>query len=198
MIIVRNNFLADPAAEREKALAAKYETIVHNGVTYRGMSEQPEGPECAEIRAILGFHRGKIVTGYRQYLAGQEDPSYTHTYIHADSNIGTYTAILFLNTPEQCRGGTAFWRYKPYNWHMLPTQAELAAQGIDDKPEMWDRLLAEGHEERHWQMHEYVHMCFNRLLIFDARLFHSRFPKQAFGSGVETGRLIKLFFMTPP
>lgn len=194
MILVRNNFLADAHAEREKALAATYETITHNGLTYRGMSEQPEGPECAEIRATLGFHRGKIVTGYRRYLEGEEN----ETYIHSDANIAKWTGVLFLNPPDQCKGGTAFWRYRPCNWIGLPTKEELAIQGVDDTQETWDRILAEGHHERHWQMHDYVPMGWNRLLLFDSRLWHSRYPKRAFGTKTDDARLIKLFFITPP
>lgn len=193
MILVRNNFLADPQAEREAALAATYETITHNGLTYRGMSEQAEGPECAEIRALLNFHRGKIVTGYRRYLESEEN----ETYIHLDADIAKWTGVLFLNTPEQCKGGTAFWRYKQYGWQMQPTAAELEALGLDDEPALWSRVLADGHQERHWQMHEYVPMGWNRLLLFDSRLFHSRYPKRAFGTTTDDARLIKLFFITP-
>lgn len=193
MILVRNNFLADPKAERERALAAVYETIQHNGLTYRGMSEQAEGPECAEIRAILGFHRGKIVTGYRRYLADEEN----ETYIHSDANIAKWTAVLYLNEPDQCQGGTAFWRYRPYNWVGLPTAEGLAAQGLEDEPSLWDRVLADGHDERKWEMHNYVPLGWNRLILFDSRLFHSRYPKRSFGTSVADARLIKLFFITP-
>jgi hypothetical protein len=192
--LVVDNFLPDPHDERALALRATYETIEHNGITYRGMSEQPEGPECAEIRRLLGFTGGKIVTGWRRYLAEEEK----ETYIHPDSDIGRFTGILYLNPPEQCYGGTAFWRYRQYGWGRVPAPAELEAQGLRDTPALWKRILDDGEDEFLWEMHEYVPMGWNRLLIFDSRYFHSRYPKRSFGTELSNARLIKLFFITPP
>lgn len=193
MIKAIENFLPDPARERELALEATYVTLEHNGLVYRGMSEQPEGEECARLRQILSFEGGVIRTGYRRYLESEEN----ETYIHPDADIAKYTAVLFLNTPDQAKGGTAFWRYRPYNWVAVPRAEELPLQGLKDEPSLWKRILDEGHDEFHWQMWNYVPMGWNRLLIFDSRLFHSRYPKRAFGSTIADGRLIKLYFIQP-
>lgn len=191
MIRVVHNFLADPNQERALALKATYETMEHNGLSYRGMSEQGEGDECAKLRKALSLPDATIRTGYRRYLEDEEN----ETYIHADADIATYTAVCFLNEPTQCKGGTAFWRYRPFNWDHVPSPETLVRQGLRDSSELWGKILRDGFDEFHWEMWNYVPMAWNRLLIFDSRLFHSRYPKRAFGSDVASGRLIKLYFI---
>ena len=194
MIQVIENFLPDAHTERERALAATYRTTVHNDLTYRGISEQDEGPECARLRQVLNFEGGHITTGYRRYLEDEEN----ETYIHADADIADWTGVLFLSRPEDSRGGTAFWRYRPYNWLGVPTKEMLLEQGLDDAPNLWKRVLTEGQEERHWQMWDYVPMGFNRLVLFPSALFHSRYPKRAFGTETADSRLIKFYFIKLP
>lgn len=179
--------------ERERALSAVYKTETHNGLTYRGISETEDDKQFESIRKILGFEKGNFTCIWRRYLEDEEN----ETYIHSDAEIGTFTGILFLNPPEQCYGGTAFWKYKQYGWEKHPGKEELEALGLKDEPELWQRILKDGFDEFHWDMIEYVPMEFNRLILFHSPSFHSRWPKKAFGKDLKDGRLVKVFFFTP-
>lgn len=189
-----DNFLADPQAERERALSATYETKHHRDLTYRGISLTDDEGQREQIALMLGLApKGKWEVFWRRYLKSEKN----ETYIHNDALIGTYTAILFLNTPEQCKGGTAFWMHKLYKWSYQPTVEELPPLGLKDTPEFWKTVLDDGFDESKWEMMDYAPMAFNRLILFNSRAFHSRYPQEAFGDDTATGRLIKVFFFTP-
>lgn len=190
---VQENWLKDPKAEREKALKALYKTVEHNGLNYRGIAETEDQEQFESFKKLLGFEDGKFTCFWRRYLQDEEN----ETFIHSDVEIGTYTGILFLNEPEQCYGGTAFWKYKQYGWSQHPTQRDLDFLGLKDKPELWKRLLDDGHDQDYWEMIDYAPMAFNRLIVFPSVEFHSRWPKRSFGSSVTDGRLVKVFFFTP-
>jgi hypothetical protein len=192
-LVVVENFLADPSLERERALKAVYETREHNSLTYRGIAETEDAEQFEKLTKLIGCEKAKIKCYWRRYLEDEEN----ETYIHADMDIGAITGILYLNTPEQCYGGTAFWKYRPYGWPTVPSEAQLYDVGLKNEKPLFDRLLSDGQDEFLWEMIEYVPMEFNRLLLFDSIHFHSRYPKKAFGTTLTDGRLIKLFFITP-
>ena len=108
-----HNFHDFPDRERERALSSEYREITHNNLNYRGISELKEDPDEKRIERLLNLSPGKWTTFYRRYLENEEN----ETYIHNDCEIGELSAILFLNTKEQCQGGTAFWKYKQYGWN---------------------------------------------------------------------------------
>jgi hypothetical protein len=190
-VCVIDNFLADPMAEREKALAASYVPVNHNGIDYRGIALTEDVENRERIAKTLGIEaNGDWTTFWRRNLEGEA----SETYIHSDAMIGDYSAILYLSLPEHCRGGTAFWRHKLYGWYMQPTLEEVEALGLDDTPALWDSVYQDGFIEKKWEMVDYVPMAFNRLIIFHSKRFHSRYPKESFGGAVSDGRLIKVFF----
>lgn len=188
---VIENFMEDPIAEREKALASTYKTVEHNGLNYRGISLQEDKESYEKIQKVFGFEKVTFECFYRRYMAGEEN----ETYIHNDSNISTITGVLFLNEPSQCRGGTAFWKHKLYGWDCQPTKEEIEAKGLRDTKELWDKVYQDGFEEFKWQMTDYVPLAFNRLILFGGKRFHSRYPKEAFGTEIGNARLVKVFFM---
>lgn len=194
MIHVVENFLADAKAEREKALAATYVDMDHNGLDYKNISLHHDEAAENKLRLLLNCPGGAFETFYR-YYKGNESHS---TWIHTDIEIGHHSAILFLNEPKNCKGGLAFWRHKTYGWHRQPTAPELDALGIKDTPEFWATLHQDGLDPFKWELVEYTPMAFNRLVLFDSHLFHSRYPKETTGEGPETGRLIKTFFFVRP
>jgi hypothetical protein len=89
------------------------------------------------------------------------------TMIHNDSELGRWTGILYLN--EKAHGGTAFWR------------PALPIDGI----------------EQVWKQTAQIQGLWNRLIVFDSSLWHSRWPEHVTeGATPETGRLIQLFFFS--
>lgn len=190
---VIDDFLKDPYGERERALAASYDTITHRDITYRGISLTKDPESEARIAQFLGFKDGQWEVFWRRYLENEEN----ETYIHNDVLIGQYTGILFLSKPEDCKGGLAFWKHKLYGWAAHPPMQEVAARGLKDTQELWDSVFQDGFDESKWEMIDYVPMYFNRLVLFWSPRFHSRYPKKAFGTEIGNARLIKTFFVFP-
>lgn len=102
--------------------------------------------------------------------------------IHSDAHAAPYTCIVYL-TPNANRGATAFWRHKKTGLTSMPSNpdASLAAMLRDDmaKSSMED-----------WQMVDLVSGEYNRALIFNAPLFHCRFPMEDAGTDVDSGRMV--------
>jgi len=186
-----DNFLANPLNERQRALKSTYRTIDHNGVKYRGISLLNEQSNVKRIEHHLGlkFHNPTVM--YRRYLANEKN----ETFIHSDVLIGTFTGILFLNLPEHCKGGTAFWRHRVHGFSHHEDSNGLAKRGLKDTKELWGSVYQDGFDESKWEMTEMIPMKFNRLILFWSPRYHSRYPMQAFGDSIETGRLVKVFFL---
>jgi putative lipoic acid-binding regulatory protein len=191
--IVIDNFFSDPDKERTAAIEADYTNIDHDGYSYPGMVQISDPDSVKKIVSELGESMPKAVTTiYRRYLPHDVQA----TYIHNDSNIGTYSAVVFLNTAEQCEGsGLAFWQHKETGWYGQPTAQEFAPTGLVDSPALWQGMVEQGMDERRWNLVAAVPMKYNRCVVFDSSKYHSRYPQQAIGEDVTTSRLIKVFFL---
>ncbi|GAB3309005.1 DUF6445 family protein [Luteimonas notoginsengisoli] len=112
--------------------------------------------------------------------------------VHVDSS--HWSGILYLSRPEDCRGGTEFFRHIPTNSERAPyDDAELAAMGYTSRHEMFrDVIDRDGTDDSKWEMTMRVPMRFNRLVLLRPWLWHTAGP--AFGDRPENGRLVYLMF----
>ena len=101
--------------------------------------------------------------------------------------------MLYLNLPEQCKGGTAFWKHKTRGIDRLPSKAELTAKG-EDADAFYRTMEREWKELEHWNCVKFVPMRWNKFVTYPTSYFHSRYPFEAFGSGPQDGRLIWICF----
>jgi hypothetical protein len=106
-------------------------------------------------------------------------------YIHSDRESGNYTCIVYLTEHEQ-DSGTAFFMHKRTGLKEMPSFAEMQERGILD--ELKEDMVSRDPDK--WVQVDYVRGAYNRALIFNAPLFHSRFPLEGIGSSFETGRLV--------
>lgn len=122
-------------------------------------------------------------------------------------------AIAYLNLPEQCCGGTAFFRHRATGLVRFPDRMTPAHLSIIKRlglasPRDLQRLVSqppnqpEGFIEAssdEWERIGHVEMKFNRLVIYDGQIFHSGIiPKGAFGTSREERRLtLNLFLQNP-
>lgn len=106
-------------------------------------------------------------------------------YIHSDRSTGNHTCVAYLSKHDE-ETGTAFWRHKRTGLSFMPTFEEqkelgifeeLKADMVSGDPDKWEKL-------------DFVRAVYNRAVIFQAPLFHSRWPLQDFGTGEEQGRLV--------
>jgi hypothetical protein len=112
--------------------------------------------------------------------------------VHVDHS--DWSGILYLSKPEDCRGGTQFFRHKRTNTSRAAiTEAELAAMGYASVADMHrDIIERDGNDESAWDMTMEVPMEFNRLILLRPWLWHTAGP--GFGDRIDTGRLVYLMF----
>ena len=171
-LIIVDDFAPNPQQVRLLALGSDFGTYPFQGVMYKGVGGSNQPNLEKEIARALG--PVKLVLSFFRLGTPGNDPT---TYIHADRNCAEWAGVLYLSRPQDCRGGTAFWTH-PEHGDRVPAQAD------------WTRLNSEGADESLWKMNGLAGMKFNRFVAYRSDLFHSRYPKEAWGTGPTDGRLI--------
>jgi hypothetical protein len=115
--------------------------------------------------------------------------------VHTDP--GYWSGILYLSRPEDCRGGTDFFRHRRTNTDRRPmNDKEVAALGYSNYAESEHDILGRDTlDESAWETTMTVPMRFNRLVLLRPWLWHSAGP--GFGDTPENGRLVYLMFYMP-
>lgn len=181
-VYVFDDVLGDPHAYRAAALQADFRTIDVGPAAFHGIAL---GAGDSSVPAWIVAHFPLLeprMTLFRRSPAGQLEPH----YIHADLDMGDWTAILYLNPDAPEGDGTAFWRHRLSGQIATSTQGREAA--IPDEWVAW-RDLAQ------WDRWHLVPARFNRLLLFRSALFHSRAIAANYGAG-DDARLIQVVFGT--
>lgn len=112
--------------------------------------------------------------------------------VHIDRS--HWSGILYLSRPEDCSGGTEFFRHRRTGTDRAPMNAdELRATGYSSYEEAHRELIEkEGAVDAAWERTMEVPMRFNRLVLLRPYLWHTAGP--AFGDSLENGRLVYLMF----
>lgn len=194
-IIIVDDFLDDPDPLRATALR----------LTYPDQQGAFPGRNSLERVAIEGLDR------YASELVGEplkaSGPQLSHAkcrltlasdigraHVHIDNS--HWSGILYLSRPEDCRGGTEFFRHKATNSDHAPrNQAELDAMGFSDVAEMHRAIIERDSKNLDaWDQVMNVPMRYNRLVMLRPWLWHT--AGIGFGDSVENGRLVYLMFFT--
>lgn len=112
--------------------------------------------------------------------------------VHIDQ--AYWSGILYLSRPEDCRGGTEFFRHRATNSDRAPLDdREMRAMGYDSMAQMHrDIIERDSVDESRWEPTMQAPMRFNRLILLRPWLWHTAGP--AFGDRMENGRLVYLMF----
>lgn len=166
------------------ALGVDYAPREFKGHAYNGIGLAGIKDADRVIASAIGLEVDLVMQFFRLNLA-DDQPT---TYIHADTGVGaSHAALIYLSDPQDCRGGTAFWRHRSLGWDRLPA-------GFVPNETSAKNLNTDGDDEGKWQMDSLVGMKFNRMAIYPTAMFHSRYPREAFGDTPESGRLIWVGF----
>lgn len=116
--------------------------------------------------------------------------------VHID--VSEWSGILYLSKPEDCRGGTEFFRHRRTGWDRFPLDSGTLRQGGFSSFEEARKVLVEeeGTRDECWESLMTVPMRFNRLVLLRPWLWHTAGP--GFGDSLETGRLVYLMFFVRP
>jgi len=115
--------------------------------------------------------------------------------VHVDP--GYWSGILYLSRPEDCSGGTDFFRHRRTGTERRPMNAEeVAALGYASyEASHQDIIERDGLDDRAWELTMTVPMRYNRLVLLRPWLWHTAGP--GFGDSLENGRLVHLMFFAP-
>lgn len=168
-IIVKDDFCPQIDEVRQSALQSGFGTwtpnkgLVGNSI-YDGMNFA--GSHDLITRCI---HQATGRPAYPRASFFRVTTPDTKTYIHSDRTHGDWTCIVYL-TEHKETSGTAFYRHKETGLLEMPTFEEQRKSGI------FEMLKAdmESRSPDRWEQNDFVRGIFNRALIFNAPLFHSR------------------------
>lgn len=192
--IMIDDFLANPDAARAAALKLAYDPANKHG-NYPGLlSDRPlviPGLEEAVAGAI--GHRVKPAEGTshnhcRLTLKGDRGV----TGVHIDPAF--YSGILYLSKPEDCRGGTDFFRHRRTGLDRVPATLDgVLAAGYADPNRLIEEVVnGDTNKPARWEKSFTAPMRYNRLILFSPWLFHD--AASGFGDRPDNGRLVHLMF----
>jgi hypothetical protein len=126
---------------------------------------------------------------------------------HADLHV-PISGLIYLNSESECIGGTSFFRHRRTGLGAFPRtvrEAEAAAirGGYGDVSEMLDELrgcqpgpsIYEPGALSDWELVQTIDMKSNRLLLFDAWLFHAPVGIELFGCNERGPRITQNLFL---
>lgn len=180
------NFAPDAEAVREAVIAGSFATRQGpDGADYTGISDYPVPHWFTRIGEVLGREVVPRLSCFRLNLAGE----LPHSWVHSDDICAQYASVLYLNPPEQCAGGTAFWKHAALGVSYLLSREELEARGMDADA-FYKLMNREWKDADAWRQVAFMEMKFNRFLTYPTCFFHSRWPWEGFGTSPQDGRLI--------
>lgn len=193
-LMIIDDFLADPIAARQAALALSYDPDNKHGNYPGHISTKPLDIQGLNDRVAKTIGVGvkadpKTSHGHcRITLKGDKGRS----GVHIDPAF--YSGILYLSLPEHCKGGTEFFRHKPSGLERVPTDPmAITKAGYGDINALIEDVVnKDTNHPAKWAKTMTVPMRFNRLILFSPWMFHN--SGAAFGATPETGRLVNLMF----
>jgi GNAT superfamily N-acetyltransferase len=182
-----DDFASDFDSVREAVVSGGFSTETGpDGASYTGISKFPVPHWYDRIGELIGSKIVPRISCFRLNLKGE----LPHSWVHSDDICAKYASVLYLNTPKQCGGGTAFWKHRKLGIDRLPPPAELNG----DADSFYEIISDDWKELSLWEQIDFVPMKSNRFITYQTCLFHSRFPFEGFGSGPKDGRLIWICF----
>lgn len=105
---------------------------------------------------------------------------------HIDTvELGRFASGIYLNTPDECAGGTAFYKYKG--------RKSVDLSNLDEGLKDYDYYVQESDGE-HWEKIHTVEMKFNRMIMYPMNILHTPYiPPNTFTD--ERPRLMQMFFI---
>lgn len=194
-LIVVDDFYREPEKVRELALTTKYMDVTAlNYPGYQSIKSYSSDEILKTFEKIIGvdltLKQSELTFGkFRIMLAGKE----SRLKVHIDG-VSDWTGLVYLNPPESCQGGTAFYRHKGTGLEGRISDIEAQGMGFSSWRELEKQLINKDTLlQDQWEATMFVGMKFNRLVLFKGNnLFHSH--TCSFGDNKENGRLTQNFF----
>lgn len=186
ILTIVDDFLREPDKVRAQVISGGFSDVEFQGSMYHTVNVTHGTEEILpRLTELFGGPVKMHVGAWRQ---GKKS-SPVHNAVHADNSCAQMAAVLYLNRPEDCFGGTAFWRHRLTGWESMPSEEQLAEHHfkLEEFAEDWHNFAA-------WEQTFLAPMKYNRLITYPTQMFHSRWPIDGFGDNDQNARLIGAFF----
>jgi len=152
----------------------------------RGWREKNNAFVCNVVndKTLLGHPRGIIP--HQDYYPKQ----------NPISEKTQFASVIFLNTPEECKGGTDLFSYKGKTSLLRSnTYSIYRTEGEDDLPrqEVFRRLRTSIDNSSDWRVEKHFPMRYNRCILYEADSLHS--PILDIGMFTDYSRISQVLFM---
>lgn len=211
-ILLIDDFFEDPDAVREAALDPSRNWAAPTSV-YPGLLAYPE-PEC--LTKLAPFFSNLLKRQLRQsdqiffstVTKTEDELTPLQRRPHFDGSC--FGGLVYLNPPDQCKGGTGFYRHRATGLCRYPEKISdvprdlISRLGLNSLEELQKLVSAppaadsagyitESNAE--WERFCLVEMKFNRFIIYDGQIFHSSVIRSSdFGTSPDERRLTLNFF----
>jgi Family of unknown function (DUF6445) len=166
----------DPAGLVNEAAQLQFRTLPRNPAVQVSRASGFAAELFSQVEVLLGvgvaWHPG--CGNFRQTSDDIARTSGCMQYVHADND--DVIALWYLNRPEECHGGTGFFRHRATGLDGLHDRAALEAVARKRSCSVLAlkrALLAEANDATKWERVDEVEMRANRLVVYDGRYFHS-------------------------
>jgi hypothetical protein len=192
-VIIVDDFLDNAQAFRDAALRLNYPDVRgafpgRNSVERIDLQGLDQQVSRLVGEPVVAMPPSQAHGKFRLALAGDTG----RAKVHVDT--AHWSGILYLSRPEDCRGGTEFFRHRPTNTERAPiNDAESRALGHPSAKQLIDDIISRDTlADEQWDMTMRVPMRFNRLVLLRPWLWHT--AGEAFGDSLHNGRLVYLMF----
>lgn len=191
-----DNFFKNPDRIRAVALAQEYQ---ENSQYYKGL-RSTQRFLWPHMREELGRLLGTPVTRWLDHNANgvfQQTSHHDPLVWHHDSQ--SYAAAVYLTPDAPPQSGTSFWRDRTHGCRRMPAHPfERARLSDDHDVDAANATVYSEYNIEHgdnWELIESIAGLYNRLVVWDAALFHSATTYEGFSDeGIAPTRLVQLFF----
>lgn len=194
-IIVVDDFYTNPDEVRNIALSQNYPEP-EGGYTYPGRNSDGS------------YYNQEVHSKFEQVVNRKLNPADKNGYFRISLETDTHKqdvhvdpswewgAVIYLSDPKDCidEGGTSFWRHNTLRMEMCPkTDEEAQFYGFPSyKEAWWTTVYGDGQDRSKWTRYFLCPMKYNRMVLFRTYLWHSH--NFNFGTNIQDGRLVQLFF----
>lgn len=196
ILTVYEDFLPNYWEYRNWALQLNYATQTYHGETFTNVSADWGRFPNHLLSDVLGFTVCPVLSFLRSNQAGSSVGSTPPIHCDVDVDSCDFASVLYMTTPEidsNNYSGTAFWRHRQSGLISLPD--DVNALKYSGYPEnIIQTLNQDGFDETKWELEGMVRMKANRMMVYPAKVFHSRYPFDGIGDSVANSRLIWVNF----
>ena len=167
MITIQNNFLTPQLFKLLQQYCKDNKFTIQKG----GEKEFCVLPTPQELLPLLQLNGHSIILSFiRKAYKGFDDDLRIHNDYIIQGEKTAFASVLYINDPQGVTpNGTSFYSHHKYGLNAPE----------DMTNEEFDRLILEdSNDESKWERLDYISAIPNRLITYDASLFHSKYPKE--------------------